>query len=58
MVGRFWSLFRSTNQHHQIQLAAGRQPCIRLPKKPIHLKFILKMETAMPAETLGNFQHS
>jgi hypothetical protein len=33
-------------------------PHIRLPKRPNHYTFTLKMATAMFAETLDNFQHS
>jgi hypothetical protein len=52
------TLFRSTNQHNQIQLLAYCLPYIRLPKTPNHYRFTLKMATAMSAETMDNFQHS
>jgi hypothetical protein len=50
-------LFRSTIQHHQIQLATYCLPYIRLPKMPNHYILTLKMATAIFAETLDNFQH-
>jgi hypothetical protein len=48
-------LFRSTNQHHQIQHFTCCLPYVRLPKTPNLYIFTLKMATAMFAETLGNF---
>jgi hypothetical protein len=69
MVGRFGiprvhlqldisPLFRSTNQHHQIQRATYFLPSLWLLKTPNHYVFTLKMAVAMFAETLDNFQHS
>jgi hypothetical protein len=51
-------LFRSTNQHHQIQLDTCYLPYIKFPKMPNNCIFALKMATLMFAETLDNFQHS
>jgi hypothetical protein len=58
MSGRFWLLFRSTNQRHQIQLATYCVPYMRLLKTSDHYKFTLNMATEMLAETLDNFEHS
>jgi hypothetical protein len=51
-------LFRFTNQHHLIQFSINYLPYIRLPERPNHYIFTLKMATAMFAEMLDNFQHS
>jgi hypothetical protein len=48
-------LFRSTSQHHQIQLATYCLPHIRLLKTLNHYIFTLRMATAMSAETTDNF---
>jgi hypothetical protein len=53
-----WIVARSSNQHHQIQLATHYLPHIKLPKTPNHYTFTLKMVTAMFGETLDNSQHS
>jgi hypothetical protein len=50
----FYSFFRSTSQHHQIQLAAYCLPFIRLLKGLSHYTFTLKMAAVMLAETLDN----
>jgi hypothetical protein len=49
--------FRSTNQHHQIQLATYCLPNIRLSESSSHYTFTLKVAIAMFAETLDNSQH-
>jgi hypothetical protein len=51
-------LFRSTNQHHQIQLSTYCLAYVRLPKSPNYYIFTLNMASAMFAATLDNFHHS
>jgi hypothetical protein len=43
--------------HHQLQLASSCVPYTRPPKTPNHYMIILKIGTAIYAETLDNSQH-